>query len=650
MIVATAGHIDHGKTALVKALTGVDTDRLPQEKARGISIDLGFAYWRTPGGVTVGFVDVPGHERFVRNMLAGVCGIDFALLVVAADDGVMPQTREHLHIIDLLSIRRGIAVISKADRVDAARLEQVETDLRALLLPTVLAGVEVLPVSAVSGQGIETLRGALAETALSLQRESQAGRRFRYAIDRAFTVPGSGTVVTGTVFDGSVAVGDRLLLSPSGQEARVRGIQMHGEVAPHAAAGERCAINLAGVELAQVQRGDWLLHPALHAPTQRMDVRLRVLASEAYGLRHWTPVHLHLGTRDVTARVAMRRGAAIEPGGSALAQLVVDQPAAVLHGDRFILRDQSAQRTVGGGIVLDPWPPRQRREAARRQAQLEALTLPGADDALRALAGCTPGGIDAAAFARSFNLGDAAAAQLLERLDLLPIGKDVVLPRAEVERLRAAIQDALVRFHEASPQSAGIEMAALRAECAPALAAAVFQNLLRSMADEKRIELSGSLVRKPHHVATDNPADLRIWQAVRPALHAAALAGVTVGQLAADIRQKEAVLRDFLQRKAQTGEVIRVTPDRFYLRATMAAFAAIAQDTANAAGGRFTVAQFRDRTGTGRSIAVPVLESLDRLGITQRIGDLRALRQDFLPILGAAQARPVLSRTSNAKS
>src|SRR5690606_7690169 len=277
MIVATAGHIDHGKTLLVRTLTGTDTDRLPEEKARGISIDLGFAYLPLPQGGLIGFVDVPGHERFVRNMLAGVSGIDFALLIVAADDGVMPQTVDHLQILDLLRIPRGAVAITKTDRVDAARVEEVRAQVQALLAPTLLADAPLLPVSAVSGNGIAELKALLLREAEARGRRSAAGQHLRYAIDRAFSIAGSGTVVTGTVFNGSVKTGDRLVISPAGREVRVRGIQIHGKAAGQARAGERCALNLTGADVESVRRGDWVMAADIHRPTLRLDVRLSVL-------------------------------------------------------------------------------------------------------------------------------------------------------------------------------------------------------------------------------------------------------------------------------------------------------------------------------------------------------------------------------------
>jgi selenocysteine-specific elongation factor len=573
VIVATAGHIDHGKTTLVKTLTGVDTDRLPQEKARGISIDIGFAYWKAPGGQVVGFVDVPGHERFVRNMLAGVCGVDFALLVVAADDGVMPQTREHLHIVDLLGIGRGMAVITKVDRVDAARLAAVESETRELLAGSSLAGMPLLTVSASSGRGIDLLRERLGSAAAAIHRQAVGGRRARYAVDRAFSIAGSGTVVTGTVFDGALRTGDRLLLSPSGREVRVRGIQKDGAKAEHAEAGERCALNLAGVDLAHVQRGDWVLHAQLHAPATQLEVELQVLAAAAAPLRHWTPVHLHLGTRDVTARIALRRGAAVEPGGRAFARLVVDQPIDALHGDRFIVRDQSAQRTLGGGRVLDGAPGLRRLPDAIRLQRLQALASDSAPAALKALLGCMPAGVGATAFARNFNLDPEGFAQCLRQAGLASVGVG---------------EQALV---------------------------------LTPAAAEAR------LARKPQEAPRISPEQLRLWQIVAPALQRAGRAGLTAAQLGPALGLKESVLRDMLHGRAQAGDAVRVGDDRFYLRATMEEFVRIAHDLAEAAeDGRFTAARFRDASGIGRALAVQVLEALDRLGLTRRIGDQRVLR------------------------
>ncbi|MBI4194786.1 MAG: selenocysteine-specific translation elongation factor [Betaproteobacteria bacterium] len=639
MIVATAGHIDHGKTTLVRRLTGVDTDRLPEEKARGISIDLGFAYLPLTDGGVIGFVDVPGHERFIRNMLAGVCGIDFALLVVAADDGVMPQTVEHLNILDLLNVTRGVTVITKSDRVDESRVRQVADNVRGLLAASALAAIPVLAVSAVTGAGIEELQRLLSKESAELTRRRSAGQRFRLAIDRAFTVAGSGTVVTGTVFNGAVKTGDKLTLSPAGATVRVRGIQIQGTAAAEARAGQRCALNLSGADLESVRRGDWVLDEALHQPTQRIDARVTVLASEAQPVKHWMPVHMHLATADVTARIAIRRGDAVAPGASAIVQLVLDKPIGALHGDRFILRDQSASRTVGGGIVIDPFAPAGRRSSPARLAELAALEESTPEAALNALGRIAISGVDLARFERTFNLTPDRAAEIYAAADIVAVGKDsrIGVPRASYADLREKVIAALAAFHRQTPQALGKDSETLRAELAPRLPAPVFGSLLRELADERRLEVSGSVARLPGHDATSNPADEKLWQTIRPALEAGGFTPPPLPDLSARLRLKEAVVKDFLHRKAKSGEVMRVTADRFYPRPTLAALAAIAQATARAqANGMFTAAQYRDATGVGRSLAIEILEFLDTLGITQRIGDARKMRKDFVPLLGPA--------------
>ena len=642
MIIATAGHIDHGKTALVKTLTGVNTDRLPEEKARGISIDLGFAYWPLEGGAVIGFVDVPGHERFIRNMLAGVCGIDFTLLVVAADDGVMPQTVEHLNILELLGISRGIAVITKTDRVAPERVEAVRAEIAALLAPTRLAGIPVIAVSAVTGAGIDELKQRLAAAAGSFAARAAEGQHFRFAIDRAFTIAGSGTVVTGTVFNGAVATGDRLVVSPKGTPVRVRGIQMRGQPAERAQAGQRCALNLTGADLETVARGDWVLAEAIHAPTQRIDARVTVLASETEPLRHWTSLHVHLATADITARISIPRENAIAPGGSAIAQLVLAKPAGALNGDRFILRDQSARRTLGGGVVVDPYARTARRASGARLAELAALEQGSPEATLGATLGEAGRGIDISRFERVFNLRPERAAALYSAAGVVVLGKEhrTGVTRGFRDGLREQTLAALRDFHRAQPQAVGLEAAALHKQLAPQLPAEAFQSLVRELADERKLEIASNVVRLPGHDATSNPEDQRMWQLVLPALQAAGFTPPPVPELAAALKLKEATLKDFLHRKSRSGEVMRVPPDRFYPRATLATLAATAHALARATPSGFTAAQYRDATGVGRSLAIEILEFLDTLAVTQRVGDARKARKDFVPILGAAEPAP----------
>ncbi len=639
MIVATAGHIDHGKTCLVKALTGTDTDRLPEEKTRGISIDLGFAHWRLPEGGIISFVDVPGHERFIRNMVAGVCGIDSALLVVAADDGIMPQTIEHVGILDLLGITRGIAVVTKIDRVSAPDVSRTVADVTALLAGTALAGAPVLAASAITGSGMNAVRDRLLSEARRVPLPDTDNRHFRLAIDRAFTIAGSGTVVTGTVFSGRVAANDRLVVAPGGTAVRVRGMQVDGSPAQEVSAGSRCALNLSGIDAAAAGRGHWVIAAALDHPTQRFDARIRVLAGERHALRHWTPVHLHLATTHVTARIALRRGDAAAPGTSCSARIVADAPLMAVAGDRFIVRDQAASRTIGGGIVTDPF-------ARGTRAAQPCVTDPSDPAAaLRAMA-ATGAAVDLDRFAVTFNLIRAAVDRAAAAADLAPIAalSHIAIAHSTRHELQKNIVAAVTRFHREQPQAGGIAMAALRRDCAPRFPATVFGALMNELAAERRVRIAGATVCLPGHDTTANTEDEQLWRLIQPQLERAGFAPPDVQTLAAQIGRDTGAVRDFLHRKARSGEIFKVGDDRFYLRAALAQLAALAQALAQASPDHtFTAAQFRDAAAIGRTLAIHILELLDRHGVTRRIGDARRIGKDFVPVFGAApvpQARP----------
>ena len=401
MIVGLAGHIDHGKTALVKALTGVAGDRLKDEKARGITIDLGFAYMPTRSGQPIGFIDVPGHERFVHTMLAGASGVDFALLTIAVDDGIMPQTLEHLAILDLLGIDRGVIVLTKADLAPLEASENVARQAKAMIAATTLARAEVLTVSAPTGAGVDALRAHLEEASVAV-RDRGAGRRFRLAVDRVFTLSGVGVVATGTVLSGSVHLGDRIQLSPSGLFARVRSLHVQNRPAEAAHAGERCALNLTGPGITKdaIRRGDVALDPELHAPTDRIDARIRVLPTEKKPVRQSFPVRLHHAAAEAGACLVLFDDNPIAPGEEADVQLVLDRPIAAAAHDRFVVRDVSAQRTLGGGLFLDlRGKPRGRRTPERRD-QRTALHVADPSFSFAALLETPPFAFDLAAFAR----------------------------------------------------------------------------------------------------------------------------------------------------------------------------------------------------------------------------------------------------------
>ena len=626
MIVGTAGHVDHGKTTLVKALTGTDTDRLPEEHKRGISIALGYAY--TP---ELGIVDVPGHERFVHTMLAGATGIDAALLVVAADDGVMPQTVEHLAILDLLGIDRGVVAITKADAVSEARLAEVAAAIRALLAGSVLAEAVVLPVSALTGAGLAELRAAL--LALGPRARDTEGYP-RLAVDRAFILQGTGLVLAGTLFAGRIEVEDRLLLSPAGIELRVRGIHAQNRASDHAVAGQRVALNVTGTRLAKedVARGDWVVAPAIHAPATRLDARLRLLPSEARALRADAVVHLHLGAADVLARVAPLDAERIEPGALALARLTLDHPIGTLANDRFVLRDAGASRTIGGGVVIDPFGPARGRRSIARVAQLRALADPDPAGALASLLALPPGWTEAAPFAVARNLRDLAV------LPADRLGPLLIAPAAH-EGLRGAMLGALAALHRDQPDQPGLqpERLRLRPPGRPPLPA--FRALVEAALAARQVEQDGPWLRLPTHRATLAPAEERIWAQASALIAAERFRPPRTRDLARALSVPEPAMRTLLKRCQRMGRLVEVAHDHFFLRETVAEMVAIARDIEDAQG-MVVAAAFRDRLDNGRKVAIQILEFLDRQGVTRRHGDERIIRADRQALFGAPPDLP----------
>ena len=468
----------------------------------------------------LGFVDVPGHEKFVHNMLAGATGIDFMLLVVAADDGPMPQTVEHLAIIDLLGVERGIVALTKADLADQARRGEVEAAIRQLLAPTRLADADIVPVSVVTGEGVDALRERLFTAADAFERIAD-DRRFRLAIDRSFTLAGAGTVVTGTVLSGSVTVGDRVLLSPSGLAARVRAIHAQNRPAERGTGGERCALNLAGDGISKdaIRRGDVVLDPDLHAPTERIDATLRVLSSEAKSIGQWMPVRLHHAAAEVGARIVLLGDTPVPPGGEACVQLVLDRPIAAVAGDRFVVRDTSAQRTIGGGRFLDLRAPARKRRTPERMAQLDAYALDDPERTLERLLDIAPFYVDLAAFARDRALTAAAIDRIATKLSLIriPAARSVIaLAPAGWMRLKREALAALAAFHAANPDLPGMGLERLRLQLEPRLPAPAFIAALQTLARAKEVALDGAWVRLPGHEVRLTDSEERLWQKVQP--------------------------------------------------------------------------------------------------------------------------------------
>jgi len=647
VIVGTAGHVDHGKSSLVRAITGVDPDRLKEEKERGITIDLGFAYWTPPDSGTIGFVDVPGHERFVHTMLAGANGIDVVLLVVAADDGVMPQTREHLAIVELLGLTRGLVALTKLDLVDASRRLTVEADIRRLLASGPLADVPIMPVSTVTGAGLPALGNELTALARGVDRQ-RPGSRFRLAVDRCFTLTGAGTVVTGTVLSGAVATGDRLVVSPSGLEARVRAIHAQNRATERSHAGDRCALNIAGPGVARdaIRRGDMVVDPHLHAPMLRVDAEVRVLPGDPKGLGLWMPVRLHHGSAEVGARVVLLSDAAMAPGAAGRVQLVLERPVAACVSDRFVIRDTTGARTIGGGRFLDLRPPERRRRSPDRLVQLDALALSDPVRTLDALLRLPPFHVDFSAFIRDRAFDEDAAHALAEALSLirLPVGERIVAMAPTLWlKLRRNVGEELTRFHADNPDLPGQGLERLRLSLDPRLPVPVFKAASHALQRLGDVALDGAWMRLPGHVARLSEADERLWACIAPMLDGAERTRPPrVRDIAAALGERDIRVRKLLKLVGRRGQVDEVAEDHFFLREAVAEMVAIASDlAASAPGGEFNAAAFRDRLEaagrpTGRRLAILILEFLDRHGVTIRRDDLRRINRHRLDLFATS--------------
>lgn len=629
MIVGTAGHIDHGKTSLLQALTGQTGDRRPQERERGMTIDLGYLYAELqPGAGLSGFIDVPGHEKFTHNMLAGAQGIDLVLLVVAADDGVMPQTREHLAIVELLGIPRAVVAITKCDRVEAGRVEEVQRQVLDLLAPGPFADAPIFTVSSVSGRGVDELRAALLQAQNEVQARSSAGG-FRLAIDRAFSVAGAGIVVTGTALSGTVSVGDKLTLAPSGKTVRVRGLHAQNQPAEQAFAGQRVALNLSGerLELAQLHRGQWLLSEWLHAPTQRVDIDFQLLPGERT-FEHFHPVHVHLGTQDVIARVALLEGPRLSPGEHMFAQLLINAPVHAVKGDRLILRDSSAQRTLGGGMVLDPFAPARQRRSPERLAQLQTLASSDSlEQALPVLLNHSAGGLDPQRLERQFNR-PRASWSLAQNIRLIDTRQGPLLFNVQRwAQLKFNLMQRLTQFHQQEPDQMGPDRDRLRRFSGLALERSTFISLLDELLSAGAIHTSGPWLHLPEHQVRLNAEDQALWQQLQPLFDNAEFDPPWVRDIAKMLGHDDAAVRLLLRKRARLGLMHQVVRDLFLADAQLRRMAEVLLALA-AENPQIQVTTFRDALGLGRKRCIQYLEYFDRLGLTRRIGESRQIRYD----------------------
>lgn len=631
MIVGTAGHIDHGKTTLVHALTGVDTDRLKEEKARGISIELGYAYLPFEGGI-LGFVDVPGHERLIHTMVAGACGIDFALLVIAADDGVMPQTSEHMAVIRFLGIGRGAIALTKCDRVDPGRIEQVRGEIEALLADTVLSGAPIFEVCATCHQdaGVAALSAHLRACAVQTSAHASDGL-FRMAVDRVFTLAGAGTIATGTVFGGSVGVGDQVWIAGQDAVVRVRSLHTYNREADRAHAGDRCALNLTGVRKDDIARGDWVVCKRLATASPRLDVVLTLLGDASLGSRQELRVHVHLGTMHRVARMDLMEGPSVSGSRAALrAQLIFDEPVHAVAGDRFIVRDAGATHTIGGGRVLDPLGPARKRASPERRAWLDAMVEWLDAGCSRNLIGQAPYGVTGAMLERMLGL-PIDSMKRAEDVVAVPIKSDGghdewLIGAGRWKALGERIVETLRCFHQVWPDEQGVESARLRRMAAPQMDEALWRAGVGELLRAGGIERSGAWLHLPGYSVALTDEEQRWTPQVLALLHDGGVEPLWVRDVATSLDIPEERARVLLRKLARRGDVYQIVRDLFYDRDAIREVAHVVEHVASADEGRVTAAAFRDATGLGRKRAVQVLEFFDRVGYTRFCRDAHLLR------------------------
>jgi selenocysteine-specific elongation factor len=616
IIVGTAGHIDHGKTALVKALTGIDADRLEEEKRRGITIDLGFAHLQLTPSLRLGFVDVPGHERFVKNMLAGVGGIDVVLFVIAADESIKPQTREHFDICRLLEVPRGVIALTKADLADPDLLGLARLEVEELVSGSFLENAPIVPVSSVTGTGLDDLRRELARVGAAVPEKDARGH-LRLPIDRVFSVKGFGTVATGTLISGSIAKEQEVELHPAGRRLRVRGVQVHGSTADRAVAGQRTAVNLAGIEPAELTRGDVLSAPGRLRAVKQIDCRLQLLLSSK-PLKHRAPVHFHCGTAEIEAEVRLLDGlAALTPGSAAYARIVLRDPTLLLPGDRFIIRKFSPVVTIGGGVVLDEGVHRYRKGDAT--ARLDILSSSDPAPRIGLLVRESKFGLGIDDLVARTGLLETAIAAASRAAGVVALAQPWYLDRAWFQSARDRLVKAVRAFHAAQPLVPGIARQDLRAREFAGAPPAVLDALL---ADAKELVVEGEMVRSRAHKVVLKEDEEQARAAIEGAFESAGLAVPTVAEVLAKSGVEPGRARNILQILVREKRLVRIGDDLMF---HAVAIASLRELLAARKGERFQVGAFKEWTGVSRKYAIPLLEYLDREHVTRREGDERVV-------------------------
>jgi selenocysteine-specific elongation factor len=628
VIVGTAGHIDHGKSALVEALTGTNPDRLEEEKRRGITIDLGFAFFEQ-GDVRLGIVDVPGHERFVRNMLAGAGGIDIVLLVVACDESIKPQTREHFDICRLLGVERGVIALTKCDLASQDVRELVRLEIGDFVRGSFLENAPIVPVSARTGEGLDALKLELLRAAAAAPGKDSA-RWFRLPIDRSFAMKGFGTVVTGTLVSGEVNREDEVEVFPTKRLLRVRGVHSGGQAVEHAVAGQRTAVNLAGIEVGELARGMALAAPNRFETTQRVDARVTLLGS-ARPLKNRARVHFHQGTSETIAEVVLLEGKELSPGQSGFAQLRLDDPVLVLPGDRFILRQFSPVVTIGGGVVLENLAPRHKQRDSGVIGYLTTLERGTRAELLAAMAARATGGLDLARIiARTGWLESEireAAAQLSAtgKLRLLSPQPFAVAAAETVARVAAEAFTAMEAFHRANPLLEGMSKEDLRVRAAPKASTELFRTALEDLAAAGKLIVAGDLVRRAGREISLQPEEARAKEKIVAEFARAGLTVPSVKEVLAKLPVEPRRAQKILQILVREQVLVKVSEDLIFHREAIEGLRQLLADYRQKQGERLPIAAFKTMTGISRKYAIPLLEYLDRARVTRRVGDERVI-------------------------
>lgn len=623
MIIATAGHVDHGKTSLVRNLTGVETDRLEEEKRRGLSINLGYAYKNLDENVVLGFIDVPGHRRFINTMISGISGIDLGMLVVAADDGPMPQTLEHLQVMKVLGVDKYVLVISKIDRVDEHRVKTVEAEVLALLPK----GTPAFRLSNTSGEGVETLENYFANLVREKSCRNAEGL-FRLSVDRAFYMKGSGLVVTGTVASGSVDVGDTLRIQPQNKKVRVRGIHAQGKVSKRGSSGQRCALNVSGdIHRDDIERGDWLAAPESLSPSLRFDTRIHILPDAGFGIKHMSRVKIHLGAKCFPAKIALlQRDNSLSAGEHALAQIITEKPVLCSHGDKFLIQDYGETAALGGGVVLDPYAPERQRKSEQRLRYLSAIECDELDLVIEKLVlnANEIVNIDTLLQSRNRHPGSILPNKPpgIRQVDtehgsywLSDKKWDLVIQRM-LETIR--------RLLLASREKEGITPAQFKGSCKLGDDEIVFQPALVELIQSQKISLSGGLLCTPEHQVNRKQDSTPEWRKLQTILRKAGRKIPSIAQLKQSGDLEQATLQKTINLAQREKRLLKVSDKRVALPETLKQYALVLADM-DSKGVELSVINFRDRAECGRSLAIEILEFFDGVRYTRREGEKRLI-------------------------